>query len=81
MWSSSTTDAIQDRGREDLNAITGNLFQPGPYKPLMPSTIEATLVQGASFVFDGKKPLLEHYDESSGAHVTIEELLDSALSR
>lgn len=81
MWSSWTTDAIEDRGRDDLNAITGNLFQPGPYKPLMPSTTEATLVQGASFVFDGKNALLEHYDESSGAHVSIEELLRSALSR
>jgi len=81
MWSSATTDAIQDRGRDDLNSITGNLFRPGPYKPLMPSTTEATLVQGASFVFDGRNALLEHYDESSGAHVPIEELLDAALSR
>lgn len=80
MWSSSTTDAIKDRGRDDLNAITGNLFQPGPYQPLMPSTVEATLVQGASFVFDGTDILLEHYDESSGAHVPIDELLDAALS-
>jgi len=81
MWSSSTTDAIKDRGRDDLSAITGKLFQPGPYKPLMPSTTEAALVQGASFVFDGKTALLEHYDESSGAHIPIEDLLDIALSR
>lgn len=79
MWSSSTTDAIQDRGRDDLNAIVGKPFRPGPYKPLMPASTEATLVQGASFVFDGRRTLLEHYDESSGAHVTIEELLEAAL--
>ena len=44
------------------------------------ASTEATLVQGASFVFDGKQTLLEHYDESSGAHVTIEELLEAALA-
>ena len=81
MWSSATTEAIKDRGRDDLNAITGSLFKPGIYKPMMPKTIEATLVQGASFVFDGKNVLLEHYDESSGAHVSVEDLLEAALSK
>ena len=81
MWSSSTTDAIKDRGRDDLNSVIGKPFQPGPYKPLMPASTEATLVQGASFVFDGQQTLLEHYDESSGAHVAIEELLEAALER
>ena len=80
MWSSYTNDAIRDRGRDDLNAVVGNLLAPGPYQPLMPSSTEATFVQGASFVFDGKTTLLEHYDESSGAHVPIETLLDAALS-
>lgn len=81
MWSAATTDAIEERGKDDLNAITGSLFNPGIYKPLMPKSIEATLVQGASFVFDGKDALLEHYDESSGAHVPLEELLEAALSK
>ena len=81
MWSQSTNDAIKERGREDLNGITGNLFQPGPYKPLMPSNMESTFVQGASFVFDGKKTVLEHYDDSSGAHVTIDKLLDAAFAK
>jgi len=82
MWSPATTDAIEDRGKDDLDSIVGNpfLLKPGPYKPLMPSNMESTLVQGASFVFDGKKTLLEHYDESSGAHIRIDELLDVALS-
>lgn len=81
MWSQSTNDAIKERGREDLNGITGNLFQPGPYKPLMPSNMESTFVQGASFVFDGEKSILEHYDDSSGAHITIEKLLDAAFAK
>ena len=48
---------------------------------MMPSTVEATLVQGASFVFTckGKEVLLEHYDASSGAHVSVDELLEIAL--
>jgi len=81
MWSSSTNDAIRERGREDLNAITGSLFKPGIYKPLMPKastmtrTFEQTMVQGGAFVFDGDRVLLEHYDESSGAHVSLDELL------
>lgn len=81
MWSQATNDAIKDRGREDLNYVTGNLFNPGPYKPMMPSSMEATFVQGASFVFDGRTTVLEHYDESSGAHLSIEDLLDAALAR
>uniref|UniRef100_A0A7S4IQR9 Uncharacterized protein n=1 Tax=Odontella aurita TaxID=265563 RepID=A0A7S4IQR9_9STRA len=81
MWSQATMDGIEDRGREDLNSITGGLLNPGPYKPLMPTNMEASFVQGASFVFDGKVSLLEHYDESSGAHVSIEELLDTALCK
>merc|ERR1712238_208896 len=48
---------------------------------MMPSSIEATLVQGASFVFEGRKTVLEHYDESSGAHLSIDDLLDAALSK
>lgn len=81
MWSQATNDAIKERGRDDLNSVTGNLFKPGPYKPLMPNSIEATLVQGGSFVFDGNRVLLEHFDESSGAHISVEDLLDAALSR
>jgi len=81
MWSKATNDGLRDRGREDLNKITGNILkgQKGPYKPLMPTTTEASFVQGASFVFDGKETILEHYDESSGAHLPIDELLDAAL--
>lgn len=81
MWSQATTDGIEDRGKDDLKAITGNIFNPGPYKPLMPTNMEASFVQGASFVFEGKDSLLEHYDESSGAHVSIEELLDVVLPK
>mmetsp|Transcript_3498 Transcript_3498/g.5421 ORF Transcript_3498/g.5421 Transcript_3498/m.5421 type:complete len:82 (-) Transcript_3498:273-518(-) len=81
MWSQATTAGIEDRGKDDLNTVTGGLFNPGPYKPLMPINMEASFVQGASFVFDGKNAILEHYDESSGAHVSIEKILEAALSK
>lgn len=85
MWSSATNDAIKARGKGDLDAVVGNLFNPGPYKPLMPKastmqrSMEQTMVQGASFVFDGQNALAEHLDESSGAHASIESLLAAAL--
>lgn len=79
MWSGATTDGIKARGRDDLNTVVGNPFRPGPFKPLLPTNMEATMVQGGSFVFEGTRALLEHYDVSSGAHLSLEELLAVAL--
>ena len=84
MWSQSTNDALKKRGKADLDAITGSLFKPGIYKPLMPKgstmtrSMEKTMVQGGSFVFEGDDVLFEHYDESSGAHAGIDEILKAA---
>ena len=84
MWSQSTNDALKKRGKADLDAITGSLFKPGIYTPLMPKgstmtrSMEKTMVQGGSFVFEGDDVLFEHYDESSGAHAGIDEILAAA---
>ena len=84
MWSSATNDALKERGKADLDAITGSLFKPGIYTPLMPKgstmtrSMEKTMVQGGSFVFEGDATLFEHYDESSGAHAGIDEILKAA---
>mgnify|MGYP001355122605 FL=1 len=84
MWSQSTNDALKARGKADLAAITGSLFNPGIYKPLMPKgstmtrSMEKTMVQGGSFVFEGDAVLFEHYDESSGAHAGIDDILKAA---
>ena len=84
MWSQSTNDALQARGKADLDAITGSLFKPGIYTPLMPKgstmtrSMEKTMVQGGSFVFEGDNVLFEHYDESSGAHAGIDDILKAA---
>ena len=84
MWSQRTNDAIKARGRDDLNEITGSLFNPGPYKPLMPTgpkAMERTFVQGGAFVFEGSKELYGHYDFSSGDHADLDEVVRVALSR
>ena len=72
MWSAETNDAIKARGRDDLNSITGNPFNPGPYVPLMPK---------GTFVFDGAEEIFAHYDASSGAHADLDEVIRIATMR
>lgn len=89
MWSAETNDAIKARGRDDLNSITGNPFQPGPYTPLMPmgkslfdpKAMERTMVQGGMFVFDGGEEIFAHCDASSGAHADLEEVIRVAIAK
>jgi len=89
MWSKQTMEGLEERGRDDLNSITGNPFQPGPYKPLMPpskglfdqSAIAKTMVQGGVFVFDGGEELFAHCDVSSGAHADLSEVIRVATAQ
>ena len=89
MWSRETNDAIKARGRDDLNAITGNPFKPGPYVPLMPKgnslfdpkALERTMVQGGTFIFEGGECLFSHFDASSGAHADLDEVVRLATER
>ena len=37
------------------------------------------LQQGGAFVFEGDKLLFQHYDPSTGAHVDLDELLQTAV--
>ena len=88
MWSTQTNDAIKARGRDDLTSITGSVFKPGPYVPLMPKgkglfdmkAVEKTLVQGGTFIFDGYEEIFAHYDASSGAHANLDEVITIATS-
>lgn len=87
MWSAKTNDALKTRGRDDLNSVVGSLFKKGIYTPLMPKasttqkTIEQTMVQGGTFVFDGKRELFAHYDFSSGDHADLDEVVRIATGR
>lgn len=86
MWGPATNEALKARGRDDLNTVVGRPFRPGPYVPLMPKgnslfdpkVMERTMVQGGSFVFDGSEELFAHYDDSSGAHADLSELVRAA---
>ncbi len=83
MWSEKTNLALKARGRDDLNSVVGNLFRPGPYKPLMPQgkglfdpkVMERTMVQGGTFVYDGAEELFAHYDFSSGDHADLKQVV------
>lgn len=88
MWSADTNDAIKTRGKDDLNSITGSLFKPGIYVPLMPTgkglfdprAIEKTLVQGGTFIYDGPNEIFAHYDSASGAHADLKEVVRVATA-
>ena len=49
-----------------------------PKGSTMTRSMEKTMVQGGSFVFEGDACLFEHYDESSGAHAGIDDILQAA---
>lgn len=87
MWSQKTNDALKTRGRDDLNTVVGGFFKKGIYTPLMPKasttqkTIEQTMVQGGTFVFDGSQELFAHYDYSSGDHADLDVVVSIATGK
>lgn len=87
MWSQRTNEGIKMRGRDDLNSVVGSLFRQGIYTPLMPKasttqrTIEQTMVQGGTFIFDGTQELFAHYDFSSGDHADLDEVVRIATGK
>ena len=70
-----------------LEAVRSLRSPEGIYTPLMPKasttqkTIEQTMVQGGTFVFDGTKELFAHYDFSSGDHADLDEVVRIATGR
>lgn len=87
MWSKRTMDGLKVRGRDDLNSIVGSLFRPGIYVPLMPKastqqkTIEKTMVQGGTFVFDGTNEIFSHFDFSNGDQPDYDEVIRVATGQ
>jgi len=45
------------------------------WKPWIPPKLDQGLQQGGVFIFDGETTLLEHFDEATGAHMALEEIL------
>lgn len=72
----STPVAIQSRlerdGAADLRALLPR------WQPWNPPRMDQALQQGGAFVFRGTECVLSHYDESTGAHVALADLLRAA---
>jgi len=47
----------------------------------VPPQTEQVFLQGGTFVFAGTKTLFAHYDESTAAHASLEQVVDLALER
>lgn len=47
----------------------------------LPPRQDQALNQGGTFVFEGDQTVFAHYDESTGAHSNIEEVIDLAKAR
>mmetsp|Transcript_18632 Transcript_18632/g.52061 ORF Transcript_18632/g.52061 Transcript_18632/m.52061 type:complete len:116 (+) Transcript_18632:562-909(+) len=49
------------------------------WKPWIPPKLEQGLQQGGMLIFQGKECLYSHYDESTGAHADLEDVLSMAV--
>lgn len=82
-FSPSTPFAFLDRftspnGMKDLNEVLSKWTKGGFYVP--PKQSQA-FNQGGTFVFDDKESLiLAHYDESTGAHAKVEDVMKIAMA-
>ena len=75
-FSVSTPFAMKERFEKD-GAKDLAEFMPR-WKPWLPPKMEQSLQQGGAFVFRGREAVLQHYDESTGAHVDLGALLAAA---
>lgn len=44
----------------------------------MPPKMEQGLLQGGTFVFNGPRTVFAHYDPSTGAHASLDTVIDAA---
>ena len=50
MWSQATNDALKERGKKDLDAITGSLFKPGIYVSVFTPSPRLTNTQTQAYI-------------------------------
>lgn len=72
----ATPFAIRDRLTKDGAAGLASVLPR--WKPWLPPRSDQALNQGGAFVFRGTETLLAHYDEATGAHIPLTELLAAA---
>ena len=75
--SPATAFAMKKRFEEDGAASLRTDVLPS-WQPWIPPKLEQSLQQGGSFVFRGRDAVFEHYDEATGAHAELNDLLRAA---
>lgn len=76
-FTASTPLSINQRllkdGAKDLKEILPR------WKPWIPPKLNQGLQQGGLLIFQGKECMYSHYDESTGAHANLEDVLSMAV--
>jgi len=79
MWNPPAVNAMMGRNDEDslkqIAVAYKNAADNIGIQNLAPPDIRDTLRQGGTFVFKGKKLLLEHYDQKVGDNCAVEAIL------
>ena len=76
-FSARTAFAMKDRFESDGAAALRDDVLPR-WQPWIPPKLEQSLQQGGAFVFRGRVAVFEHYDEATGAHAQLADLLRAA---
>ena len=76
-FSAATAFAMKKRFDAEGAADLRQTVLPA-WQPWIPPKLEQSLQQGGSFVFRGREAVFEHYDEATGAHAELADLLRAA---
>lgn len=79
MWNPPAVDNMMGRNNEESLKALGEVYMSAAnnigFQKLAPENMKDTLRQGGTFVFNGEKLLLEHYDEKVGDNCSIEDIM------
>mmetsp|Transcript_22721 Transcript_22721/g.34364 ORF Transcript_22721/g.34364 Transcript_22721/m.34364 type:complete len:87 (-) Transcript_22721:114-374(-) len=79
MWNPPAVGAMMDRNDEESLKNLGEAYKAAAdnigFKQLAPVDLKDTLRQGGTFVFNGDKLMLEHYDEKVGDNCSVEDIM------
>jgi len=79
MWNPSAVKDMMSRNDKDSLEDLGNAYKNAAdnvgFKNLAPKDVSDTLRQGGTFVFNGSKSILEHFDTKVGDNADIDTIL------
>jgi len=79
MWNPPAVNNMMGRNDEESLKALGDAYKTAAdnigIQKLAPDNIKDTLRQGGTFVFNGEKLLLEHYDKKVGDNCSIEDIM------